>query len=445
MEESVENEIEVGWTELEAVHDSEAVSHVISRTSMDITEGTIVERAVENESAEMERGSEETVFGDEDDDSWVNLEYVENHMRHAGSNAGPVSFKDMPMVIGRDLFANYDAHKKRKLVSRGHALIEAKRNSSGYVDYYLRDTSVNGTFLGANRLAPDGPPAKLEHGDVIGILTSHSSPLETYSAYGEYFTVTLGLRWLRPNADPEKKDPSVSQEHHIPILSRLHSEYAPGTFVDQGYSDSDDDEGRSTQKTDITQKSGSSRSSRSTSAKGSVSAHSTPARIRSSGTKVAQTSPRRKRGNGDSRRITLTSKRRSKSGNDTDDTDGDDEREDGENMAGNRTSEDKKRTPIIAISKPVFDDGLSSPSSSSRTPNAKAGEYWTTPKPSTTRRGTPLRSLTFPAPSSEASTPAPGSYWDVTPGSGRERKRARMPLASESADELEPAKKVRAE
>lgn len=442
----VEDEIESGWPELGPVADSEITSRAESGSSMDIADDTTAEGAQENESAEMERGSEETVFGDEHDDSPINLEFVEGHMRHSGSNAGPVTFKDMPLVLGRDTFIKYDAHKKRKLVSRSHALIEAQLNpTTKKVDYFLRDTSVNGTFLGANRLAPDGPPAKLEHGDVIGILTSHSSPLETYSPYGDYFTVTLGLRWLRPDTEPEKIDPEVTQEHHIPIMSRLHSEYAPGTFVDQDFSDSEDDEVRNTQKTDTTQKSGSSRSTRSISAKGSVSAHSTPARIRVTGSHAAQTSPRRRRTDRNPRRGSLSSKHASKSGNDTDDTDGDDEREESGSKRSKVKVDAKQRKPIIAISRPVFDEPSYSPSS--RTPKAKAGEYWKLEaSSSTTRRGTPLRSLTFPAPSSDASpsSPAPGSYWDLTPGS-RERKRLRQHLASESADELEPAKKIRAE
>lgn len=442
----LENEIESGWAELQASADSEVVSPAESESLMDITDDTTAEAVQENESTELDRASEETVLGHEHDDSPINLEFVEGHMRHSGSNAGPVTFKDMPLVLGRDTFVKYDAHKKRKLVSRSHALIEAQLNpTTKKVDYYLRDTSVNGTFLGANRLAPDGPPAKLEHGDVIGILTSHSSPLETYSPYGDYFTVTLGLRWLRPDTEPEKIDPEVTQEHHIPIMSRLHSEYAPGTFVDQDFSESEDEEIRNTQKTDTTLRSGSSRSTRSISAKGSVSAHSTPARIRVTGSHAAQTSPRRRKITRTPRHGSTSSKHASKSGNDTDDTDGDDEREEGGSKRGKVKVDAKQRKPIIAISRPVFDESTYTPSA--RTPKARAGEYWTLEDgSSTTRRGTPLRSLTFPAPSSDASpsTPAPGTYWNLTPGS-RDRKRLRQHLTSESADELEPAKKFRAE
>lgn len=583
----MENEIENGWTELEAVADSDAAPIAGGHANMELTDEINVEATQENETADMEGVSDETVNGEEDDDSPINLEYVENHMRHAGSNAGPVSFSDMPMVLGRDTFVKYDATKKRKLVSRSHALIEAKRNpDTKKIDYFLRDTSVNGTFLGANRLSPDGPPAKLEHGDVIGILTSHSSPLETYSPFGDYFTVTLGLRWMRPDTAPEKIDPNVVVEHHIPIMSRLHSEYAPGTFVDQDFSESEDEELHSTQKTDHTQKSGSSRSTRSVSAKGSVSARSTPARIRfkphqvlnpelikkvtiyhddyinglsangqlvagheslahghyewlkgefvtkvevgvtatnfvnsllfttnagtihgrdisvsdepssvtstsslyakagealvglKSTTKVnpdtedgaelldsiqpvwgpifvtssssppprmAHTTPRRKRTDRPSRSVSVSSKRTTRSGNDTDDTDGDDEREEGAKSGTSGREGDNRRKPVIAISKPSFDEAnYASPMSALKTPNANGFDYWTA-TPSTTRRGTPLRSLTFPAPANESTPTAttPGSYWSLTPGS-RDRKRSRPVQAEpESAEELEPAKKLR--
>lgn len=374
---------------------------------------------------------------EENDESRVDLEYVENHMRHAGSNAGPVYESSTPMTIGRDMFARFDHQKHRGLVSRAHALIESRRNATtGELEYILKDTSVNGTFLGANRLTPGGPGAKLEHGDVIGILTSHSSPIETYSPYGEFFTVTLGLRWLRPNVKIETIAAAATSEHHTPILSRLHSSYAPGTFVDEFSSSSEESE------TEFDNRSFRSLQPRSSPRSGI----NTPKRTANTFKKSAATSPRARRTSKIlNRRKSLTSASRvkSRSGNDTDDTDGDDEREYETNNAATtstaRTPGARNvRKPLVDVSRPSFNDEgdlHDQPRKSNRSRNASASNK-TKNDSKTPKMRTASERITIRTKLSPLESHASSSTSAMTPSYRRSARRAK------NRYEVEPSSKT---
>jgi hypothetical protein len=375
----------------------------------------------------------------DNDESRVDLEIVENHMRHAGSNAGPFYARDMPVVLGRDVFKRHDKHRVRGLISRDHCRIEASVGEEGEVKYYVKDTSINGTFLGPHRILPNGPGALLEHGDVIGLLTSHSSPIETYSAEGEIFKVTLGLRWLRPNQNCSKNDLiPIKTDSHGHIRSQIAEENMSGVFYGIEFIADD-------QSSQISEAQGSHRSARSTASGTSVKSLSTPKApnrsIRISKNPKTHSGGKNKR----AERKPLDPSLKNHSGNDTDDTDGDDELDLG---STHKTPAAKSgRTKPIAVSKPTIEESTyDSPHPSTKTPSTSSSSKRSrgkSPKPHTPKGYSPSPSLASSS-SSISRTIAPGSYWSVTPGS-RDRKRSRSTSEAASADDLseeEPARKI---
>jgi hypothetical protein len=409
---------------------------------------------VEDQPQTEETGEVEQFFHDPNDVSRVDLEFIEHHMRHASSNAGPYYESDMPLVLGRDLFKRHDRHRLRGLISREHCRIESSINEEGELEYYVKDTSVNGTFLGPHRISPDGPGALVQHGDVIGLLTSHSSPIETYTAEGEVFKVTLGLRWLRPNHKSETGTTTPSSESHTAVLSHLADKNKHGVFA--GERDLRGETMLQTNEGDLWKRSHRITPT-ATPPSASTPKHGHPTRHNISTDPKLQTSSKGGRNNNK----TTTHKRKSldlpnnrnHSGNDTDDTDGDDEM-DLSSQSQVTPAAKKPRKPIITVSKPSFDeDDNSSMVSESSYKSSRTGSSSTKKKsyikpPRGGRMKTAIKGTGTPTSStSSISTSsshliAPGSYWNVT---SRDKKRHRPQPTNATTDDLsfdEPATKI---
>lgn len=378
------------------------------------------------------------VAHDPNDLSRVDLEFVENHKRHAGSNAGPFYLSDMPLVLGRDLFHGRDFHRARGLVSRHHCRIEASWNEEGELEYYVKDTSANGTFLGPHRIDPSGPGALVQHGDVISLLSSHSSPIESYDVEGTGFRVTLGVRWLRPNLPSEPPTPSSTPFENKPQISARTPRPSPfiGILAHQ-------EEEEEAQGSDFA-------ASQHTSSSATPSS-STPGKNTERKEKKNTSASKKKQGTNKAirRRRARDPSAKNHSGNDTDDTDGDDEMEMPQKAIAT-PKPTRPRKPIVTVSTPTFEDDapeqrLAHRDSGKRSPRTKVKIHTkmvedTLKTPDAKFHGSP-----------DEQSPT-GKYWELEPGSSRKRSRNQRNVDSngnneeEETDDLaseEPARKVR--
>jgi len=298
-------------------------------------------------------GQIEPGIRDPSDESRVDLEYVENHMRHAGSNVGPFYESDMPVVLGRETFRHRDCHRVRGLVSRHHCRIESLVNVQGEVEYYVKDTSVNGTFLGPHRIDPSGPGALVQPGDVIGLLTSHSSPIETYDMEGTGFRVTLGVRWLRPNLLPHDTPSTSTPSDNKPVKRTYPCGISPfiGAQARTTMEESQEDEcGVSSRPHDSSSNDHATTVSATPKVEKGEKKHSRASKSKhgvNGGPKSASKSEKRRRARDPSAK--------NHSGNDTDDTDGDDEMDLGQSSRA-VSGGDSAKKPVVAVSRPTFDD-----------------------------------------------------------------------------------------
>lgn len=401
--------------------------------------------------------------------SRFDLELIENHMRHVGSNAGPFYMSDGAILLGRDIFKKHDKKRNRGLISRVHCSIEPRVDENGHLEYYLLDKSVNGTFLGTHRVDPTGRGARIQHGDVIGLLTSLSGPVESYiSNTGGLFKVTLGVRFLRPNLPIATALAGTFLESHTPLTSPLGATYEPGTFV--GISPtkaiSVPQYDRSETASNASHRSRSSRSTQSMDTTSTNTVLSPPSHQKHD--RKSKSSPskksKRKSTNG-----MMTTDSTLFSGHSTDDTDGDDEKDSPE-----VATPSKQRKPIVTVTKAAYEgetefglaSNTASPAStpdtslSPRRSNSKATKKVTQTdedadassaaspskfkKPKSRSRSHSLKVADAKTPVAQPSQNGSGrsasSYWTLSPASRQKRGRS-MLAPTKDLEAEEPAVK----